>query len=156
MDPYLRKLNLPLLMVFLICLPAIAFQNPAGQGGARVDKPFKRQVTGAQCYQCYGGAGKYAGLVAFGFPDRSTRALAFTIGPLKDALSPGQENNKPYSGPGDYSNIGISGKSQDGKTFVGFGTVTVSADEQTGTFKLDNGTASGTWDCGHKLVRASK
>jgi hypothetical protein len=144
----------PLLVtVLLICLPVLAFEKPAGQGGARIDKPFKRQVTGAQCY---GGAGKYAGLIAFGFPDRSTRALAFTLGPLRDGLSPGQENNKPYSGPGSYTNIGISGKSEDGKSFVGFGTITVNADEQTGTFKLDNGSASGIWDCGHQLARASK
>jgi len=142
--------------VALICATSSfigAFQKTAGQGGARIDKPFKRQVTGAQCY---GGAGKYAGLVAFGFPDRSTRALAFTIGPLRDALSPGQENNKPYNGPENYTNIGISGKSEDGKTFVGYGTITINADEQTGTFKLDNGSASGTWNCGRKLVRASK
>ena len=130
-----------------------AFQKAASSGGARIDKPFKRQVTGAQCYA---GAGKYAGVVGFGFPDRSTRALAFTIGPLKDALSPGQENNKPYSGPGEYKKIGIAGKSEDGKTFVGFGTITVNADEQSGTFKLDNGSASGTWECGHKLTRTSK
>jgi len=130
-----------------------AFQKPAGQGGARVDKPFKRQVNGAECYS---GAGKYAGLVAFGFPNRATRALAFSIGPLKDALSPGQENNKPYSGPGEYKNVGITGKSENGKTFVGFGTITVNSDEQSGTFSLDNGSASGTWDCGHKLTRTSK
>lgn len=129
------------------------FEKPVAQAGARIDKPFKTQVNGAECYS---GAGKYAGVVAFGFPNRATRALAFTIGPLKDALSPGQENNKPYSGPGDYQKIGISGKSQDGKTFVGFGTVTVNPDEQSGTFKLDNGSASGTWDCGHKLTRTSK
>src|SRR5690348_13135979 len=85
------KSILILLALLVLCSPVLA------QGGARIDKPFKRQVTGAQCY---GGAGKYAGLVGFGFPDRSTRALAFTIGPLRDGLSPGQENNKPYSGPG--------------------------------------------------------
>lgn len=139
--------------VVLTGYTTLAFQKPAGQGGARIDKPFKRQVTGAECYS---GAGKYAGLVAFGFPNRATRALAFSLGPLKDALSPGQENNKPYSGPGEYKNIGITGKSEDGKTFVGFGTIIVNADEQSGTFKLDNGSASGTWDCGHKLTRTSK
>lgn len=146
-----------LILVFAAFLVAgsscFAFQKPADQAGARIDKPFKRQVNAAQCYS---GAGKYAGVVGFGFPDRATRALAFTIGPLKDALSPGQENNKPYGGPGEYKNIGISGKSEDGKTFVGFGTVTVNADEQSGIFRLDNGSALGTWDCGHKLTRTSK
>jgi len=153
MHTWMSRLSLLSMALLSMCWPVLAFQSQAGRGGARIDKPFKRQVSSAECYS---GAGKYAGLIAFGFPDRSTRALAFTIGPLKDALSPGQENNKPYSGPGSYSNVGISGKSQEGKTFVGFGTITVNTDEQTGTFKLDNGSASGTWDCGHKLVRASK
>ena len=148
----IRKLVV-LAAVVLTGSAAFAFQKPAGQGGARIDKPFKRQVNGAECYS---GAGKYAGLVAFGFPNRATRALAFSIGPLKDALSPGQENNKPYSGPGEYKNVGIAGKSEDGKSFVGFGIITVDADEQSGTFRLDNGSASGTWDCGHKLTRTSK
>jgi hypothetical protein len=139
--------------VVLVASSCFAFEKPVAQAGARIDKPFKRQVNGAECYS---GAGKYAGLVAFGFPNRATRALAFSIGPLKDGLSPGQENNKPYSGPGDYPRIGITGKSEDGKTFVGFGTVTVNPDEQSGTFKLDNSSASGTWDCGHKLARSAK
>ena len=148
-----RISTLIVLWTFVLAAGSAAFAFQKGQGGARIDKPFKRQVTGAQSYA---GAGKYAGVVGFGFPDRSTRAVAFTIGPLKDALSPGQENNKPYNGPGEYKNIGITGKSEDGKTFVGFGTITVNADEQSGTFKLDNGSSSGSWDCGHKLTRTSK
>ena len=149
----MRRLIVLSISILAISSTTFAFQKPSSQGGARIDKPFKRQVNGAQCYA---GAGKYAGVVGFGFPDRSTRALAFTIGPLKDALSPGQENNKPYSGPGEYKHIGVAGKSGDGKTFVGFGSITVNADEQSGTFKLDNGSAAGTWDCGHKLTRTSK
>jgi hypothetical protein len=118
------------------------------QAGARILAPFKREIAGAQCYS---GSGKYAGDVGFGFPDRSTRALAFTIGPLRDGYSPGQENNKPYAGPGKYTNIGISGKAEDGKTLAGFGVVIVNADEQTGTFRLNDGSASGSWNCGRKL-----
>ncbi len=118
------------------------------QAGARIEAPFKREIAGAQCYS---GSGKYAGDVGFVFPDRSTRALAFTIGPLRDGYSPGQDRNKPYSGPGRYTNIGISGKAESGKTSAGFGVVTVNADEQTGTFRLNDGSASGSWNCGSKL-----
>src|SRR5262249_22301823 len=107
MSSYGRNSTLVIVIFLVFFSPALA------QGGARIDKPFRRKVTGSQCY---GGAGKYAGLVAFGFPDRTTRALAFTLGPLRDGFSLGQENNKPYSGPGNYTNIGISGKSEDGKT----------------------------------------
>src|SRR2546425_13050766 len=71
--------------------------------GARIEKPFAIAVSGADCYM---GSGKNAGDVAFGFPNRGPdAALKFTIGPLRDGFSPGQENNKPYSGPGDYPNI---------------------------------------------------
>jgi hypothetical protein len=118
-------------------------------GGARIEKPFQQQLTGAECYG--GGGGKYAGNVGFGFPSRSNRVLAFTIGPLSDRLSPGQENNKPYEGAGTYANVGIALKSPNGKPIAGFGTITVNPDLQSGSFTLNDGSATGTWDCGHRL-----
>jgi hypothetical protein len=122
----------------------------AGSGGAKINKPFKEQIDGAECFTSK--LPKYAGLVAFGFPDRTTRNLAFTIGPLTDGMSPTQEKNMPYHGPGKYTHVGISGKSKDGKkTFVGYGTITVNADGRTGTFKLEGGKAGGSWDCGLKI-----
>jgi len=117
-------------------------------GGARIEKPFQQQLSGAECYS---GAGKSLGNVGFGFPSRSNRVLAFSLGPLKDGFSPGQENNKAYGGAGSYPNVGIALKSPQGKIFAGFGTITVNPDLQTGSFAFDDGSASGTWDCGHKL-----
>jgi hypothetical protein len=123
----------------------------ASAGGARIDKPFSLQVTGAQCYS---GRGNNAGDVAFGFPSRGTDAVVkFTIGPLRDGLSPGQEKNKPYAGPGNYANVGIFVKVSGQRPVAGYALITVNADEQTGTFRLPDGSASGTWDCGHKLER---
>lgn len=123
---------------------------PSPQGGARINSPFRRQVSGARCYS---GTGKNAGDVAFGFPERSspTTALTFTIGPLRDGNSPGQENNAPYTGPGDYKNIRILVRPESGEPVFGHGTIHVNADERTGTFKV--GGASGAWDCGQKLRR---
>src|ERR1700730_10563154 len=43
---------------------------PSTQRGARIDAPFHRQVSGAQCYS---GTGEHAGNVAFGFPQRAGR-----------------------------------------------------------------------------------
>jgi len=120
----------------------------AAAGGIHIEKPFQQQLAGAECYS---GGGKSAGNVGFGFPSRSKRVLAFTLGPLRDNLSPGQENNKPYDGAGAYPNIGIALKSPDGKPIVGFGTITVNPDLQSGSFVFKDGGASGTWDCGHKL-----
>jgi len=118
-------------------------------GGARIEKPFQQQLSGAECYGA--GGGKYAGDVAFGFPSRANRILAFTIGPLSDGFSPGQENNKPYSGPGAYANVGITIKPPQGKALVGFGTITVNPDQQSGSFAFNDGSAGGSWDCGHRL-----
>ena len=123
----------------------------AASAGARIEKPFLLEVSGADCYS---GKGKNSGDVAFGFPNRTAdTGLQFTIGPLRDGLSPGQENNKPYSGPGDYANVGIAIKRAGQKPVLGYGTITVSADEQSGTFRLPQGSASGSWNCGHKLER---
>lgn len=141
----------PGILILGFALLCSALQGLSTSGGAHLVKPAPTQINGAECYS---GAGKYAGDVAFGFPVRGMNAgLSFTIGPLRDGMSPGQENNRPYSGPGKYTKIGINGKAANGKRFFGYGAVTVNADEQTGSFQLDNGSASGTWDCGHKLKR---
>jgi hypothetical protein len=134
-------------------VPSGASGSPAtaAAAGARIDKPFALTVTGAECYS---GSGKNAGDVAFGFPTRSPEAaLRFTIGPLRDGLSPGQENNKAYSGAGTYANVGIAGKAPGQKAFIGYGVITVNADEASGSFSLADGSAAGTWNCGHKLQR---
>src|SRR5215469_6475166 len=44
MSSYGRNSSLVVVTVLVFCSLALA------QGGARIDKPFKRQVTGAQCY----------------------------------------------------------------------------------------------------------
>ena len=120
-------------------------------GSAHIEKPFLLEVSGAECYS---GKGKNSGDAAFGFPNRvADTGLQFTIGPLRDGLSPGQENNKAYSGPGDYANVGIVIKRAGQTPLLGYGTITVSADEQSGTFRLPQDRASGSWNCGHKLER---
>jgi len=130
-------------------LGSVQSATTAMAGGARIEKPFQQQLSGAECYS--GGSGKYAGNVALGFPNRSDRVLAFTIGPLRDGYSPGQEKNKPYDGAGTYPNIGIALMPSTGKPIVGFGTITVNPDLQSGSFALNDGSATGTWNCGHRL-----
>ncbi|HEU5349426.1 MAG TPA: hypothetical protein VFU63_12520 [Ktedonobacterales bacterium] len=118
-----------------------------GVGGAHITKPFDHKVTGAQCYA---GTGDNKGKAAFGFPDRdlTAAALAFTLGPLTDGSSPGQEHNAPYTGAGHYDNIGIVVRPESGSPIIGFGVVTVNSDLQSGSFAMNNGSAAGTWDCG--------
>lgn len=141
-----------MIIKLLLLAAATSFAAAPAAPGAAITKPFKEAIAGAECFTSP--APKYKGLVAFGFPSRAARGLAFTLGPLTDGLSPGQEKNKPYQGPGKYAHVGISGKSKDGKrSFAGFGTIVVNADGRSGTFSVDGGKAAGSWDCGKTIPR---
>jgi hypothetical protein len=121
-----------------------------GVGGAHITKPFDRAITGSQCYA---GTGANKGKAAFGFPTRdlTSAALSFSLGPLTDGTSPGQEHNAPYTGAGSYDNIGIVVRPESGSPIIGYGVVTVNSDKQTGSFRLSGG-AEGTWDCGRPVM----
>jgi hypothetical protein len=127
-----------------------AAKSPIAGGGVTITKPFAKTVSGAQCYA---GTGDNKGKAAFGFPTRqpiSDATLAFTLGPITDGSSPGQENNPPYTGAGAYTNIGIFVGQPGGMPLAGYGTVTVNADLQSGSF--DMGSAAGTWNCGSPVT----
>jgi hypothetical protein len=145
------------------------------QGGAEISQPYSKKIVGAVCYA---GAGQMEGSAFFRFPaDDKRLLLAFVIGPR----APQQENNPAFTGPGKYSNIGISIKNDDGSSDTDFGQVVVNDDGQTGTFTLgasddqeedkdgkqiqqkkapkdpnkqtDESTVTGTFNCGHKIKR---
>ena len=128
-----------------------AASGGASGGSAHITKPFDRVITGSQCYA---GTGVNKGDAAFGFPSRDLTAaiLAFTVGPLNDGASPGQEHNAPYTGAGTYDNIGIVVRPLSGNTIAGFGVVTVNSDLRTGSFHMNDGSAEGTWDCGSPVA----
>lgn len=142
------------LIVLITCA-----QTYPDQGGAQINKPFQRKVTGAVCFT---GTGKIAGNAFFNFPTQDRKVLAFTIGPSAS----GQEKNDQFTGAGTYSNIGISIKAEDGSNLFAYGQVVINDDVRTGTFTFrtesknddddddddDSGTASGAWDCGRKLT----
>jgi hypothetical protein len=137
---------------------ATAQASPAGTGGpggVTFDRPVSGRISGAQCDASTDP--NMPGVVGFGFPTRdvTTAALAFSIGPIPGAAGAaiGADKNPPYTGPGTYSNIGMGGKTPDGRPIAGVGTVVVNSDEQTGTFALSDNSASGTWDCGRKIQR---
>jgi hypothetical protein len=127
--------------------------HSAGKGGARIDKPFQAQITGAQCVYV---PSSHPGFAGFLFPpdapNPTSATLGFTLGPNPQV---GQDaaHNPPYTGPGHYAHIILAGSTPDGKqSFGDFGTVIINADKQTGTFVTDDGTASGSFDCGFPLV----
>jgi hypothetical protein len=126
-----------------------------GPGGVTFDKPTTGRISGAQCDASTDPS--QPGVVGFGFPTRdvTSAALAFSIGPIPGAAgaATGASQNPRYNGPGTYSNIGMGGKTPDGRPIAGVGSVVVNADEQTGTWTLNDNSASGTWDCGKKIPR---
>ena len=128
-----------------------AASGAASGGSAHITQPFDRVITGSQCYA---GTGANKGDAAFGFPSRdlTAAALAFTLGPLNDGASPGQEHNAPYTGAGSYDNIGIVVRPLAGKPITGFGVVTVNSDLRTGGFRMKDGSAEGIWDCGSPVT----
>jgi hypothetical protein len=143
---------------FLIVVVTCAQTYP-DQGGAQINQPFQRNVSGAVCFS---GTGKLEGSAFFNFPTLDKQVVSFTIGPA----APGQEKNDRFTGAGTYPNIGIMVKEEDGAILSGSGEVVVNEDERTGAFtfktaadndddddeeKPSDAVASGIWDCGRKL-----
>lgn len=60
-------------------------------------------------------------------------------------------NNAKFTGPGTYKNEIIAvylGKTALQDSYGGLGTVVINADGHTGTFVLNDGSATGHFDCG--------
>jgi hypothetical protein len=77
--------------------------------------------------------------------------LAFTIGPGAAMADQMHANKAKFTGPGRYPNEIIAvylGKTALEDSYGGLGTVVIGADGRTGTFALNDGTASGRFDCG--------
>jgi len=126
----------------LITLMASAAPQPA----ATIDKPKSRTVTGGFCRILSNNT--FSG--NFG-PNSSLPTLALTIGPgsaMADALHANKAN---FTGPGTYKNEIIAvylGKTALEDSYMGLGTVVINADKHSGTFTLNEKSASGHFDCG--------
>jgi hypothetical protein len=118
----------------------------APQPTATIDKPKSRTVAGGLCRILNNNT--FSG--NFG-PSSSLPTLALTIGPgstMADAL---HANKTPFSGPGTYKNEIIAvylGKTAMEDSYMGLGTVVIKPDKRSGTFTLNDKSASGHFDCG--------
>ena len=116
------------------------------QPTATIDKPKSRTVTGGFCRILSNNT--FSG--NFG-PNSSMPTLALTIGPgstMADALHANKAN---FTGPGTYKNEIIAvylGKTALEDSYMGLGTVVINADKHSGTFTLNDKSASGHFDCG--------
>jgi hypothetical protein len=127
--------------LLMTTLLALAAQQPT----ATIQKPKLQTVTGGTCRITADG-----GLsVAIG-PNPAMRTLALAVGPsaMADEL---HANKTKFKGPGTYANEIVAvylGKTALEDSYLGLGTVTIAADGKSGSFALNDGTASGTFDCG--------
>lgn len=89
-------------------------------------------------------------------PNSAMPTLALTIGPGAFMADQMHANKVKFTGPGKYENELVAlylGKTALEDSYMGLGTVTIAADGKSGTFALNDGKASGSFDCGAAPAR---
>jgi hypothetical protein len=129
-----------------VILSMIFAAAAAREPTATIQKPKAQTVTGGICRLAADGTlGVNIG------PNAAMPTLALTIGPgafMADAM---HANKAKFAGPGKYANELMAvylGKTATEDSYMGLGTVTIAADGKSGTFALNDGKASGAFDCG--------
>jgi hypothetical protein len=117
---------------------------------ATIVKPKSRTVSGGICRL------RDDGTLGGTWGPSALPVLAFTIGPGSAMADQMHANKAKYTGPGRYVDVIIAvylGATATADSYGGLGTVVVNPDGRSGTFTLNDGTASGTWSCGGPPVR---
>jgi hypothetical protein len=118
----------------------------APQPTASIRKPKAQTVTGGICrVKADGTLGVNIG------PNAAMPTLALTIGPGAVMANELHANKAKFTGAGTYANEIVAvylGKTATEDSYLGLGTVTIAADAKSGTFALNDGKASGSFDCG--------
>lgn len=138
-----RLLSSPMRYAILsIILVAAAAPQPT----ATIHKPKAQTVAGGTCrLKADGTLGVNIG------PNAAMPTLALTIGPGAFMADEMHANKAKFTGAGTYANEIVAlylGKTATEDSYMGLGTVTIAADGKSGTFALNDGKASGTFDCG--------
>jgi hypothetical protein len=129
----------------VIFLAAITGAQAASDPTVMIEKPKARTTTGGFCRIVSDGT--LSGV----WGPTSLPTLAFTIGPGSAMADAMHANKGRYTGPGKYPNVIIAvylGKTALDDTYAGLGTVILNADGHTGSFTLNDGSASGHFECG--------
>jgi hypothetical protein len=125
-----------------------ALAQGSTQGSAHIVTPKARTVNSGYCLN------DHQGTLGGVFGPSTLPPLAFTIGPRSAMADQMHASKAAYTGPGKYRNVIVMvylGKDALHDTYGGLGTVTVAADNRSGSFLLNDGSASGTWDCGRPM-----
>jgi hypothetical protein len=122
-----------------------AMLHAAAQPNATIEKPKPRTVTVGGCRILSDGT--FSGT----WGPSALPTLAFTIGPGSTMADQMHANKAKYRGPGRYANEIMAvylGKTALEDSYLGLGTVVIAGDGHSGTFALNDGSASGHFDCG--------
>jgi hypothetical protein len=140
----MRWILLPILSIVLVSTMLSAAQHTV-----TIEKPKARTTTGGVCRIVREGT-----LSAFWGP-MSLPTLAIIIGPGSPMDDVMHANKAKFTGPGKYSDVIIAvylGKTALEDSYSGLGTIVFMADN-TGTFELNDHSASGHFDCGGPPAR---
>jgi hypothetical protein len=114
---------------------------------ATIQKPKAQTVSGGTCRLTDDGSTLGVNIG----PNAALPAVALTIGPRSAMADQMHANKTKFAGAGKYDHEMIAlylGKTALEDSYIGLGTVTIAADGKSGSFALDDGKASGTFDCG--------
>jgi hypothetical protein len=117
----------------------------AAQPSATIETPKARTATTGSCRILSDGT--FSGV----WGPSALPTLAFTIGPGATMADQMHANKTKYNGPGRYTNEIVAvylGKTALEDSYAGLGTVVIATDGHSGTFVLNDHTASGHFDCG--------
>ena len=119
---------------------------------ATIQKPKAQTVSGGICRLTDDGSTLGVNIG----PNAALPAVALTIGPRAGMADQMHANKAKFAGAGKYNNEIIAlylGKTALEDSYMGLGTVTIAADGKSGSFALNDGKASGTFDCGAAPAR---
>jgi hypothetical protein len=139
------RAKLERLIAVSIVSGAFAILYAAAQPSAAIEKPKARTVTAGGCRILNGDT--FSGT----WGPSALPVLALTIGPGSAMAGQMHANKTKYGGPGRYTNEIVAvylGKTALEDSYGGLGTVVIAADGHSGNFVLNDGTASGHFDCG--------
>ncbi|HEX5435123.1 MAG TPA: hypothetical protein VFY05_12855 [Candidatus Angelobacter sp.] len=129
----------------LFSVATVAILTAGPQPTATIIKPKPRTVTGGFCRLISNGT------LSGNWGPSNLPTLAFTIGPSSTMADAMHANKAKFTGPGTYKNEIIAvylGKTALQDSYGGLGTIVFNADGHTGTFVLNDGSATGHFDCG--------
>jgi len=135
-----------------ICLISVTRIHAVPEATVAIEKPKARSATGGNCELFSDGSLK-ADWGASSLPMLAIVITPRSAGEVFDAMRP---SKTPYTGPGKYQNVIVAvhlGKTALEESYLDLGTVVFNADNRTGSFQLNDGSASGRFDCGQPLQR---